>query len=53
MRKLADLPNLDGFEFWGVREDRTLVLCRVVRDPQTGVHSVGLFSQLVGWYPLK
>lgn len=47
---LAWLPNVDGFEFVGVRRDGTRIPCRVGRgaDGRYTIHG-GLYAELVGW----
>lgn len=51
MRKLEDLPNLEGFKFIGVRHDGTLAQCYIIKDAN-GIHIIGgaaTYKELKGW----
>lgn len=52
MCKLADLPNQDGFKFFGIRNDNKIGNCIVVQDKTTQCHYVSgdiSFCDLKGW----
>jgi len=55
-RELRDLPNTDGFKFFGVDELGYRHRC-VVRKDTDGLHKVysqaNFDKQLIGWQPLK
>lgn len=58
LRPLADLPNVDGFEFFGVDKEGAVLECVVGRDP-VGCHSTytkwsrdPCFFRLSGWLPV-
>lgn len=54
LRRLADIPNLAGYRFVGVKRDGTHAQCHVVRDAATGLHSIAgeaLHADLIGWLP--
>lgn len=55
MKKLAELPNQEGFEFIGIDEDRNEFLCVVAKN-SVGCHCVyekstknPCFMKLSGW----
>ena len=52
-RPMSWLPNREGYEFIGIKKDRTHVRCKVERGPD-GLYRVadGMLIHLVGWFPL-
>lgn len=50
-RKLAILPNQEGFEFVAIYKDGTEKIQKVVKID--GIHTTENFSDLVGWKVLN
>lgn len=53
VRPLAWLPNTAGYRFVGVKNDGKTVKCRVVRDADTGQHSVKGVDEDVNYADLR
>jgi hypothetical protein len=48
---LSYIPNEDGFKFIGLTYEGQEIECKVVKDPETGLHSIenNLFQSLQSW----
>ena len=51
MKKLALLPNKEGFEFIAILNDGSKVKTKVIKD-KNGLHYFEEFSKTIGWLPL-
>lgn len=53
MRELQNLPNRDGFEFIGIKNNGEQAACHIHRR-EDGIHVVAgeaCFADLIGWLP--
>ena len=51
MRKLADLPNQEGYEFFAVYPGNKLRIQKVIIV--NGIHTTENFKELIGWKPIR